>query len=271
MFEDDEFDDSEIDGNEDEVIYESEADEWYDNNLRYFDREGKPLGMPLEVEWFYDQIYKPFKSDLKKPVTEMVGRHYPFIGTEMRPEVLERIAERIDFVGHEFLLFLHQMIEYRKSGIDLHEKYPDLDKWAVQYPNHRKPHYQDDAFWDKMDWLTPELKAELIAESKKDADEYFEIKEKPRFEFFSLIQHFIFQYYPEVMEMDSDGWTLYEVFLHNEYTNYQLDFEHYDGFIDYGFGVADLDITYEEYRKKYSEKWNLRHDEEMRRREEDSN
>lgn len=259
MFEDDDYD-----------FEMTEAEEWYDNNLRYFDWKDKPLGIPFEVEMFYYSVYKPFMEDLKKPITEMVERHYPFIGTETRPAVLERIGKRFDFTGHEFLLFLRLMMEYRNTGIDLREKYPDLDKWAECYPTFRKPRYLDHALWDKMEWLTPEMKAELIAESIKDADEAFEFREKPRSEFFALLQRLTFQYYPEVLDMDSDGWTLFEVFLFQEYTNYQLDFEHYDGFIEYGFEVADLDIPYAEYSKKFSEKWRIKDDEERRQKEEES-
>ena len=199
----------------------------------------------------------------------MIVRHYPHIGTETREEVLEQINDDIDYVGQEFLLFLRGMIEFGKTGADLRELFPKLDQWATSYPSYRKPSYFDKSFWDKMDWLTPEMKEEMILESRKEADELFAFQEKPRFEFFSLLQSLVFRYYPEIQDMDKDGWAMYEAFLADEYTNYQLDFEHYECFIDYGFEIEDLDLPYEEYQKKFSEKWKVRHDEEVRQREND--
>jgi hypothetical protein len=259
MFEDDEDDDYQM----------TEAEEWYDNNLGYFDWKNRPAGMPMEVELFYYSVYRPFMSDLKKPLQAMISRHYPYIGGETRPEVLEKIQRYIDRVGHDFLLNLRRAIEHQKTGGDLRELYPELDDWAKKYPTYRQPRYTDESFWDNMEWLTPEVKAELIAESRKEAEETFQFKEKPRFEFFSLLQQLAFGYYPEIQDIDSDGWTMYDVFLYDEYINYRLDFEHYDEFIKYGFGVEDLNLPYAEYQAKFSERWKLRHDEEIRKKMEE--
>lgn len=259
----DNFDDDELD------LDMSEAEEWYDNNLRFFDWKNHTPGMPLGVELFYYSVYKPFMSDLKKPLRAMIADHYPHIGKETRVEVLKKVDNHIDYVGHEFLLFLRRMIEFGKTGADLRELYPKLDEWAAKYPTYRKPRYLDESFWDKLEWLSPEMKEEMILESRKEADELFAFEEKPRFEFFSLLQSLVFRYYPEIQDMDKDGWAMYEAFLADEYTNYQLDFEHYECFIDYGFEIEDLDLPYEEYQKKFSEKWKVRHDEEVRQREND--
>ena len=262
MFEDDEDDDLEM----------SEAEAWYDNNLRFFDWQNKPTpGLPLDVELFYHSVYVPFKKELKKPLREMVYRHYPHIATECRPEVLAKIENRIDWVGHEFILFLRNMVETWKTGKDLRETFPELDKWAVKYASYRQPSYMDPSFWDQFDWLNEEQKQIFIEEDRKEADEVFAFKEKPRFEFFDLLQGLTFKYYKELQELDADGWIMFEVFLFDEYTNYQLDFEHYEGFIEYGFGVEDLDLPYTEYSAKFSEKYKERREEEQRKKQEEEN
>jgi len=261
MFEDDEDDDFEF----------SEAEIWYDNNLRYFDRKDKPIGLSLEVELFYHSVYVPFKKDLKGPLRQLVFRHYPYIATECRPEVLAKIEEIIDWVGHEFILFLRNMVEFWKTGKDLREVFPELDKWAISYPAYRKPRYQDPSFWDQFDWLAEEQKQIYIAENQKEVDELFALEEKPRSEFYDLLQSLTFKYYAEVQELDTDGWVMFEVFLRDEYTNYQLDFEHYEGFIEYGFGVEDLNLPFKEYDAKFSEKWKERREEEQRKKQEEEN
>lgn len=261
MFEDD----------EDDVLEMSEAEAWYDNNLRFFDWKNKPTpGLPLGVELFYHSVFVPFKKELKEPLRQMVNRHYEYIATETRPEVLARIELKIDWVGHEFILFLRNMVEEWKTGKDLREIFPKLDEWAVTYPAFRKPRYMDPSFWDQFDWLTKEQIQEFIEENRKEADDLFAFTEKPRSEFYDLLQSLTFKYYPEVQELDADGWIMFEVFMRDEYTNYQMDFEHYDGFIEYGFDVEDLDLPYAEYSAKYSERWDERREAEQRKEEENT-
>jgi hypothetical protein len=262
MFDDDDDDDFEM----------SEAELWYDDNLRYFDRQNSPSsGLPVDVELFYYSVYLPFKRELKEPLREMVNQHYPFLATETRPEVLEKIESEIDWVGHEFILFLRGMVQFWKTGKDLRELFPELDEWAITYPSYRRPSYMDPSFWDKFDWLTEEQKQTFIEDNRKEADEAFALEEKPRFEFFNLLQNLTFKYYREVQDLDADGWTMFEAFLHDEYTNYQLDFEHYEGFVEYGFDLEDLDLPYKEYSDKFSKKWKERWDEEQRKKEEGEN
>ena len=261
MFEDDDDDDLEY----------SEAEIWYDDNLRYFDWRNKPTpGLPLDVELFYHSVYVPFKEDLKKPIHEMVYRHYPHIATECRPEVLERIEDRIDWVGHEFILFLRTMVEEWKTGKDLREKYPKLDEWAISYPAYRRPRYMDTSFWDQFDWLTDEQRQSMIEESRREAEETFAFREKPLFEFSELLQNLTFKYYTEVKELDADGWVMFRAFLHDEYTNYRMDFEHYDEFIEYGFEVEDLNLPYNEYMAKLTEKLRIEREEKQRKKEEEN-
>ena len=261
MFEDDDEDDFEF----------SEAELWYDDNLRFFDWKNKLPGLPMEVELFYYSVYVPFKKDLKEPLRQMVYRHYKYIATETRPEVLAKIEKKIDWVGHEFILFLYGMVQFWKTGKDLREMFPKLDEWAISYSAYRKPRYMDSAFWDQFDWLTEKQKQSLIDDSKREADEVFAFKEKPRSEFYDLLQRLTFKYYAEVQELDTDGWVMFEAFLCDEYTNYQLDFEHYDAFIEYGFEVEDLNLPYMEYQAKFSEKWKEHWEEEQRKKEEAEN
>ena len=129
----------------------------------------------------------------------------------------------------------------------------------------------DPTFWDKFDWLTEEQIQQSIEEDRKEADELFAFREKPRSEFYDLLQSLTFKYYKEVQELDTDGWVMFEVFLRDEYTNYQLDFEHYDDFIKYGFGIEDLNLPFAEYQAKLSEKYRERREEEQRKKQEKEN
>jgi hypothetical protein len=261
MFEDDEDDDFE----------RSEFDIWYDDNFRYFRRGAEKFIEPsLDVELFYKGVYCPVMKELGKEVYALALKHYPIIGTEQRPAVLEAIRWRVEITGHEFLLRLYDLVQDQLEGINLHEKHPELDEWAVKYPTYRKPHYLDQSFFDKFTWLTEEQKQEMIAEDKKDADETFQIKEKPRFEFFDLLQRITFKYFKGAQDLDTDGWVVYNVILFSEYTDYEIRFEYIDEFIDYEFDEEDLNIPYAEFSKKLYERFSERRESEWRKREEDN-
>jgi hypothetical protein len=211
MFEDDDEDDFEM----------SEVEKWHDDNIRYFDwRAYKTPGLPLDVELFYYSVYVPFKKELKEPLRKMVHQHYPYIATECRPEILAKIETLIDRVGHEFILFLRGMVQFWKTGKDLREMFPKLDEWAISYQSYRKPRYMSLSFWDWCDWLTEEEKQSLLDESNREADEQFAFEEKPRSEFYDLLQTIVFKYYNDLQDLDSDGWVMFEVFLRDEYTSY---------------------------------------------------
>jgi len=257
---------------EDEEDFEvSEKENWYDLNRHFFHLYNNEGDMPLDVELFYDSVYIPIMKELENPVRELVNRQYPFIATETRPEVLEELSLMIKEVGRQFLLLIHDMMLWQKAGKDLREIYPKLDEWAVQYPALRKPKKIDLSYIDQRSWMSAEEKQKEKEEEEKALIELYACQEQRRFDFFELLQHLTFKHYPSVQDINSDGWTMYDVFLHDEYTMYQCLFEFYDGFIDYGFDAKDLKLPKEEYDKKYFEKYKERREEEIRKKLEEGN
>jgi len=263
------FDEDEEDFEEDFEV--SEKEDWYDINRSFFHLYDNDDDMPLDIELFYDTVYIPIMKELENPVRELVYRQYPLIATETRPEVLEELSLMIKDVGRRFLVLLHGMMLWQKAGKDLREIYPKLDKWAVRYPALRKAKKIDLSYIDKRSWMTADEKQKEREAEEKELTELYARKEQWRFNFFELLQNLTFKYYPSVQEINSDGWTMYDVFLHDEYTIYQSLFEFYDGFIDYGFDVEDLKLPREEYQTKYSERWKERRDEEIRKKLEEEN
>lgn len=270
MFNQEENDDEDYDFN----FELSEVEEWYENNYSYFlQKKENEYGPSLEVENFYNAVYVPFMRDLKKPIKQLVDKQFPFIAQEHRPQVLAQINADIDWIGHEFILFLYNAVSFLKTEKDIHEIYPDFDEWAKTTANYRKPHYIDASIFIRTEGITEEIIQEVIAESIIESDLQFEFEDKPRSEFYNIVQNIVFKYYPDLFDMNKDGWMLFEFFLYGEYMSYQLNFEHYDSFIEYGLDVEDLDLPYEEYRKKLSIKFNEKFDKEQEliKKQEDSN
>ena len=263
MFEDDEEEDFGL----------TEFEEWFDDNIGYFRRNNEePLPEPtLKTELFYHSVYCPCMQELNKATRALMVQHFPRIATEYRPEVLEEIDWRVGRTGHEFLLFLYAVVQDQQAGIDLRIRYPKLNEWAISYPSYRKPQYIADTFFDQFPWLTEEQKQELLEEDRIEADETFAFKEKPRFEFFDMVQKIVTRYFKGIEDLDSDGWTMYDVLLSEEYMDYRMRFEHIDGFIHYEFEVEDLKLPYEEYSKKFSEKWKVEWDREQKEKEDRNN
>ena len=255
MMEDDDEDDLE----------RSEFEIWYDDNFQHFLRDDDgSVDAPLEVELFYTSVYCPVMRELQKTVNALIRKQYPVIRREHRPAVLEDIQWRVDITGHNFLLELYELVESQKKRVNLHQKYPKMDEWSAIYQKVRKPRYHDLSFYDPFTWFTDQEKQELIEEHRKEADESFITEDKPRFEFFEMLQTITFKYFKAAQELDSDGWAIYNALLFVEYTDYEFRFEFVVEFIDYEFEEEDLKIPYDEYSEKLNKRISERLDRERR-------
>jgi hypothetical protein len=259
MFEDD----------DDEDDFErSEFDWWYDDNNLYFRRGANEFVEPsLEDELFYTGVYLPIMSELAPAVRKLIRYQYPVFKTEHRPELWEAIERVVQRTGHRFLLELYNLIRDQKEGVDLRTKYPDFEKWEQRKKN---ASYFSRTIFDTIAGLTEKQKSELYELMKDQFKDSYDWKDQRLYEFIDMVQPIVFRYYRDVQQLDSDAWIVYYYLLRIEHTDYRLDFEHYAGFIEYGFGVEDLNMPYKEYSVKFSERWKERWEEEKRKKEDEN-
>jgi hypothetical protein len=253
---------------EDDDLERSEFDWWYDDNNWYFRRGAAEFVEPsLEDELFYTGVYMPIMSELAPAVHKLIRYQYPVFETEHRPELWEAIERIVKRTGHRFLLELYNLMQDQKENVNLREKYPDFERWKERK---KDTNYFSRTIFDSIAGLTEKQKSELYELIKNKFENSFNWKDQRLYEFIDMVQPIVFRYYPQVQELDADGWIVYFYHLSIEHTDYRLDFEHYAGFIEYEFDVEDLKLPYKEYSVKFSERWNVRWEEEQRKREEEN-
>ena len=249
----------------DDDLYFSEFERWYDDNFGYFKRDAEEFFEPdLVVELFYTGVYLPIMGELPNVVRKLLVKHYPIIATEDRPAILEAIERKIKITGHSFLLRLFDLMQDKKEGVNLREKYPDFEKMEKRY---KEKEIINRSIFDSIAGLTEIQKEALYELAKKEFTESYDYKEQRRYEFIEMFQPLVFKYYPAIEEMDADSWVVYYDFLSTEHFEYRLRFEYFAEFIDYEFPEEDLYIPYAEFQKKFSEKFNERWEKEKKLRE----
>ena len=245
MFEDD-----------DDDLERSEFEWWYDENNWYFRRGSTEFVEPtLDDELFYTNVYLPVMSELAPAVHKLIRYQYPVFETEHRPAVWEAIERIVKRTGRRFLLELYNLMRDQKEKVNLREKYSDFERWEERK---KDVNYFSRTIFDTIEGLTEKQKSELYELIKDKFQDSFDRNDQRLYEFIDMIQPILFHYYPQVQDLDSDGWIIYFHHLSIEHTDYRLDFEHYVVFIDYGFEESDLYIPYAEFDKKFNEKFNER-------------
>lgn len=253
--------------NEDDSRFRlTEAEAWYHDNLSFFDSVSFPIELPKEIEWFYLSVYKPFMIDVRKAMPEFIAEFYPLIDMEYRPELTHRINRRIEGAAHDFILLMRAMMEFSKTGKDLREKYPRMDRCLQIYRESRQPFYIAPTFWDKFEAFTQEEKQQLIEENRREEDASFAIYDKPRASFYNILQTAFFRYVPEVADFNNDQWAMYENFLGAEFTEFTIQLEYINNLIEYDFSIEEFDLPYEQYIKLLSERVRKRRSEQLHRK-----
>jgi hypothetical protein len=243
-----------FDDDEDSEFERSEFDIWYDDNNWCFRRGAVSFVEPdLEVELFYSNVYCKIMTELAPAVRKLIVYQYPVFETEFRPAVLEAIESVVERTGHRLMLELYNLIQDQKEGINLREKYPNFEKWEERK---KESEYFSRTIFDTIEGLTEKQKSDLYELVKVTFKNSFNWKDQRRYEFMEMVQSIVFRHYKAVQELDADGWIVYFYFLMIEHTDYRLDFEHYVTFIEYEFDEADLEMPYDEYRKKLQQKIN---------------
>ncbi|MDP4271266.1 MAG: hypothetical protein Q8909_14270 [Bacteroidota bacterium] len=240
--------------NEEEQDIRSEFEEWMDINFFLLP---VPFRFGQEPEYelysFYTGIYKKVMRELWKPVREITRRHYPEVMEEERPLVVERIERILNFVGHRFLLNLFELLYDQRCGVDLREKYPDFDKYKMNYAKPQRQNFHDDSFFDDKPWITEEQKEILKQCFEEDAPQ-ISFKEMRKIEFVDMLQSVLLKHFDVADRLEPDSLIIYAMYLACEHMDFRLDIEHYSTFIQYGFDESELDLSYEEFMERLSKK-----------------
>ena len=264
MFED--FDD-------DDDFEMSELEEWYDDHYQYFRRSASPEtagwdGVPLDVAFFYDGVYKPVKQEIAIQIRKLANKQYPLIESENRPGILSYINWAVENAGDYLMLSLWELVQDQKEGINLREKYPKFEEWVSFYARPKEPPAINYSFADFNPEFRKQISEEIIQqvaeESLKEELKYYHKTEQLKKEFYDAIQPIVLNRFKALEDLDYEGWVMFSVFIREEYERYLIRFDHVETVIDYGLDEEDINLDHEHFMEKLSIKMEERRENEQK-------
>jgi hypothetical protein len=205
--------------------------------------------------------YQLLMKHLILAIRQVMLEQYPLIAAEKRPLVLEKIEEIIQLIAEEVIFEMFNLEIGQSIGVNVREKYPELDEWVDFYCRPAKPHFIDDSLRERMPWLTDEQWDKIKEESIQETLDAFNWKTKRIFDFINAVQCVLIEYYPQLLNLNSDEWVIYAVTLREAHTDYLMPCEDMESFIEAGFPQEYIKLPYKEFREKIDEylknKWNF--------------
>ncbi len=206
--------------------------------------------------------YQLLMEHLIPAIRKVMREQYSLIAAEKRPLVLEKIEEIIQMTAEEVIFDMFNLEIGQSIGVNVREKYPELDEWIEFYCRPAKPKFIDDSFRERMPWLTDEQWDKIKEEDMQETLEAFNWKTSRIFDFINAVQCVFIEYYPQLLNLNSDEWVIYAVNVREAHTDYLIPCEDMECFIEAGFPQEDIKLPYKELRKKIDEylksKWNIR-------------
>ncbi len=254
MFEEDDDNDEFFD--DDEL---TEMEEWYDENSEFFVRESRPLTsifveVPQDVEFFYESVYCPAMAEIAPKVRRLIEKQYPSVIGEIRPKLVEYINWIANSAGKYLLVSSHELVDDQTEGVNLREKYPELDFWAERYGKRPEPPVPDYTFADNNPFIKEHISEEIIREVAEEScveeTEYYLRTEKRRKEYFDIVQTVVFKYFKALEDLDYEGWIVYATNINEDYEMYIERCDHIDTIITYNFDEDDLNLDEDLFMEK---------------------
>jgi hypothetical protein len=209
-----------------------------------------------EVLRFIAEDYMPAMNLMSKALHELIREQYPVFKTEIRPIVLKRIDKIVQNRSYNLTVNTYHLIKNQEAGIDFRKKYPDLEKWKKYYcrPD-PPPQLLTDKDREEYPFLDDAAWEECKEEENKGTLEFYNWKQRRKFEFKGVAQKLLFKLYKECEELDSDPLILLAVILEEEYLSYQMWAEEVESIIDYGFPAETVNMDYKEFKKMVDKVW----------------
>jgi hypothetical protein len=212
------------------------------------------------LEYCHDPEFYHYMFDIRGQVLDefrlrlqtLMFRQYPSFQKEVRPAVLDHFQKILNSQGQNMLIALYYVLDDQKKGVDFHEKYADFDQWVKLYGRPSES--------PQLAHAPLSLKPKAARQWEKERDEKQEEtnllhqwKANRISEFKETARSVLFEHYPEILDLDSQGWILYSYYVHEEYELYAAACEKIQMFIDFEYPEEYLNLPSDEYNKKVKE------------------
>lgn len=214
-----------------------------------------PTGFRHEAEKFLDfcnfyyHIFQPCSHQLIPQLNQLMHRHYPATTTATHPIQLQYIKDTNE--GHLFGLFtaLRNLLHEQTQDINIHEKYPKLETWKKFYCNPSQPDTLGDnlrnihLFPDDEDWKQHQ------SEENRKLKILHDWHEKRKNEYYDLVQPFLFEYLPQLHNLEPDYWVLYAVTIRDNYEEWTTSIEYLETSIQYHLPPDSITWDYPDFKQ----------------------
>src|ERR1017187_7199297 len=90
----------------------------------------------MDFYHFLFDIYRKIMKRLPFDLLELMQKQYPVFKTENRPLLLEEINSIASTTGYSLLFDLYHLLNNQRQGVNLREKYTELEDWKNFYASH---------------------------------------------------------------------------------------------------------------------------------------
>lgn len=203
----------------------------------------------LDFCTFYYDIFQACSNRLIPQLNQLLHRHYPATTQATHPIQIQYIKDINK--GHLFGLFtaLRNLLREQHTNANIHEKYPKLEAWKKFYCNPSQPDTLTDnlrnihLFPNDADWQ----------KHKEEENTRLKIlhqwRETRRQEYYDLVQPFLFEYLPQLSNLESDFWTLYATIVRDNYEEWTTSIEYLETSIHYHMPPDSITWDYADFKQ----------------------
>ncbi len=203
----------------------------------------------LEFYHFYTNTYESCNHRLAPELNKLMLCHYPATQQATHPTQLEYIKDLHETNIFGLLLTLRNRLREQKEGINIHEKYPKLESWKQFYCNPSQPNtvhdntrnihlHPDNTEWEKYK-----------AEENHKLKQLHTWRQTRQQEYYDLVQPYLFEYLPQLHNLEPDYWVLYAVTIRDCYEEWLTSCEYLETAIEYHLPPDSITWDYADFKQ----------------------
>ncbi|SDC37298.1 hypothetical protein [Williamwhitmania taraxaci] len=229
-------------------------EEDYDYNLCYEDwlhyyRNALPSELVSAQESHYQELYylyRVFTNVLRQfqpAAYQLMLTQFPRFKEETRPLVIDRLQNIINKTGQTFLLQLFLLIYEQRAGVNVHEKYPDFEKYQTTFNQNKKRDTMVENLRKAYPPCTDEEWFVFRDELNVTLDEHSQWKKTRELAYTNLLQDIVLSQFSLIDEINPDEWIIYALWLLEDYGDYYYECDFMCSFFDSKLPEEDIKLN----------------------------
>jgi len=209
----------------------------------------------LDFKKFFYDVLLVFDKAMEPPLTQLMLKQNPEFKTFTHPSPLKFMKEINETCAYWLMWEMHKLCNDYKQNVDMKQKYPRLEEFRAFYCHPEKPHTLE----DKSRKYHPELNDEQWKTyQQQENDEmlkYNNWKQKRWKEYYDVMQPALFNYLPELQNMEGDCWVMFAVNIRDNYELWESANERLEILIDFEMPPETIDLSDDDFRKEISKRF----------------